>query len=258
MTQNRRVAFTDFEARTALITGGGRGIGRAIALGLAARGARVAISARSRAQLEETVDRIQSAGGDVVMLPADLVRPNAATELAAEATAALGRVDILVNNAAVLGPIGDLGRLDMREYADAIMLDVVAPAALMNELVPGMVRRGWGRVATISSGAAVPPGMTGANAYSTAKAAVESQALGFASEVDGTGVTINAYRPGRVDTAMQAAVRAQSNGARGAELQQRFIRWHEAGELLTPAQSAEALIDLLATEENGQVWRYRA
>src|SRR5205823_1533102 len=87
--------------RVALVTGGGRGIGRAIAFALAAQGARVAVTARSAAELDEVVGTIRTAGGEAIALSADLARVEVAAQLAAQVAARLGPIDILVNNAGV-------------------------------------------------------------------------------------------------------------------------------------------------------------
>jgi len=93
-----------------------------------------------------------------------------------------------------------------------------------------------------------------ANAYATSKAALEAHTLNLAAELAGTGVTVNVFRPGAVDTAMQAFIRGQDPEQIGAVLHQRFVRNHEQGILLSPAESAAALLSRLAGEDTGQIW----
>ena len=141
------------------------------------------------------------------MVPADLAGEEQRGRAAAAALAA-GRVDILVNNAATVEPLGPTASIAVAELRLAFELNVVAPVALTSAFLPGMLDAGWGRVVNVSSGiAAYPAGMVRGNAYATTKAALEAHTLNLAAELHGTGVTVNAYRPGGVDTAMQAWIR---------------------------------------------------
>jgi NAD(P)-dependent dehydrogenase (short-subunit alcohol dehydrogenase family) len=233
--------------RKALVTGAGRGIGRAIAIGLAGAGASVAVLSRTRAELEETAEL---AGGALVV-PADV----GDAEQIHAALATVGDIDILVNNAAVVWPLGPSPAIDPEEWAASLAVNVTALARLTFPLLPAMLERGWGRIVNVSSGVAANPGaMLGANAYATAKAALEAHTLSLAAELDGTGVTLNAFRPGMVDTAMQEWIRAQDPDAIGAQLHERFVGVHERGGLITPEHSAQALLARLEGDETGSVW----
>ena len=118
-----------------------------------------------------------------------------------------------------------------------------------------MLDAGWGRVVNISSGiAAHPEGMVRGNAYATTKAALEAHTVNLAAELSGTGVTVNAYRPGGVNTAMQAWIRRQDPERIGAGLHERFNRNFADGSLITPAHSAAALLTHLAGEDTGAIW----
>jgi len=132
---------------------------------------------------------------------------------------------------------------------------VVAPAVLTAAVLPAMLDAGWGRVVNVSSGiAAHPGGMVRGNAYATTKAALEAHSINLAAELHGTGVTVNAYRPGGVDTAMQAWIRQQDPGRIGAGLHERFNRNHAEGSLITPEATAAALLTHLAGDETGAIW----
>jgi NAD(P)-dependent dehydrogenase (short-subunit alcohol dehydrogenase family) len=227
--------MTHLDDKTALITGGGRGIGRAIALQLAKRGVRVAVAARSEAELVETTSAIAAADGRAHAIVADLAAAGAGTALARRARNELGRVDILINNAAVVAPLGASSDVDVEEFARAFTLNVTSVAELTFALLPGMLERRWGRVVNVSSGiVATPAAMVGANAYAATKAAIEAHTVNLAAELAGTGVTVNAYRPGSVDTAMQAWIRDRDPDAIGRALHDRFTKRHAADELITP------------------------
>jgi NAD(P)-dependent dehydrogenase (short-subunit alcohol dehydrogenase family) len=248
---------TDFAGKTALITGAGRGIGRAVALGLGSAGARVVLLARTEGQLDETRALLLEQGVPaqrIRVVPADLADEEQRGHAAADVLAA-GRVDILVNNAATVEPLGATAGIAAADLRLAFEANVVAPAALTAAVLPGMLGAGWGRVVNVSSGiAANPAGMVRGNAYATTKAALEAHTVNLAAELRGTGVTVNAYRPGGVDTAMQAWIREQDPERIGAGLHERFNRNFADGSLITPEHSAAALLAHLAGDDTGEIW----
>ena len=248
---------TGFVGKTALITGAGRGIGRAIALGLGRGGARVVLLARSAGQLNETRGLLLDQGVPaqrIQMLPTDLADEEQRGR-AVEAVLAADRVGILVNNAVTVEPLGPTDGIKAQDLRLAFEINVVAPAALTAAVMPGMLEAGWGRVVNVSSGiAANPAGMVRANAYATTKAALEAHTVNLAAELRGTGVTVNAYRPGGVDTAMQAWIRSQDPGRIGTGLHQRFNQNYAEGALITPEHSATVLLAHLAGDDTGAIW----
>jgi 3-oxoacyl-[acyl-carrier protein] reductase len=228
-----------FDGRVALITGAGRGIGRAVALHLAEGGARVALLARSVDQLEETAATLRGEGGVALVLPADLADHDAVAGAAATAAKALGPVDILVNNAAVVQPAGPTVSTPPAGWSSAFAVNVEAPIRLTLALLPAMMDRGWGRIVNVSSGIVDHPGaMVGLNAYAATKAALEAHTLNLAAEVAGRGVTVNVYRPAEI----------------GADLHQHFQASYEQGALISPERSARALVTRLGGEGTGEIW----
>lgn len=167
----------------------------------------------------------------------------------------LGPIDILVNNAAVVWPLGPTATINPAQWELAVQINLLAPVRLTTAALPGMIQRAWGRIVNVSSGvAANPDGMIGGNAYTTTKAALEEHTLNLAAELRDTGVTANIFRPGAVDTSMQGWIREQDPTAFSPDLHKRFIAMHESGTLLTPERSASALLEHLRASGTGQIW----
>jgi NAD(P)-dependent dehydrogenase (short-subunit alcohol dehydrogenase family) len=246
--------------RTALVTGAGRGIGRAIAIGLARAGADELVTARSADELAETVAAIKAAGpgaGQARSVAGDIA-DDRQRQRVIEVGQARGRIDVLVNNAATVEPLGTSAAIGAGDLRTAFELNIIAPAALAAAVIPGMVAAEWGRIVNVSSGiVANPASMIGGNAYAATKAALEAHTWNLAAELAGTGVTVNVYRPGGVDTAMQAWIRSQDPVRIGSALHERFQRSHADGSLLTPEASAAALLAHLLGpdgERTGVIW----
>jgi NAD(P)-dependent dehydrogenase (short-subunit alcohol dehydrogenase family) len=232
------------DGRTALVTGGGRGLGAAIAHELSDRGAYVGVLARSAQEVRQV-----AAGVGGTALVADVTD----ADRLASVLQSFGEVDILVANAGVVWPLGRFAEVDMGKWEQSLAINVTGAVRVVRACLPGMLRRGWGRVLTISSGAASAPGMPSANAYSTGKAALDMFTLHLAREVAGTGVTVNAVRPGVVDTEMQTFMRSHPREQVGAEFHDRFHGLHERGELLSAEVSAKFVVDVVVGDANGTV-----
>jgi NAD(P)-dependent dehydrogenase (short-subunit alcohol dehydrogenase family) len=244
-----------FEGKVALVTGAGRGIGRAVALELADSGARVGLLARSLDQLEEVAETVRVRGGVATVLIADLSRPVAVARAMAQATETLGPIEILINNAAVVQPVGPTVTASHRAWSSAFAINVDAPFRFAQAVLPSMLEAGWGRIVNVSSAIAANPGaVVGMNTYAATKSALEAHTLNLAAELMGTGITVNAFRPGSVDTAMQEWIRSQSPNVIGATLHERFQAAYEQGSLITPAHSAHSLISHLLGHATGEIW----
>lgn len=198
--------------RTALVTGASRGIGVAIAERFAAEGAALAVTARTAepgtnaldGSLAETIEKISARGGRVSAIPADLAIPEERERVVSEAEAALGRIDILVNNAAVTWymPIADF---TPKRRQLMFEVQVFAPMDLAQRVLPGMGAAGEGWILNISSGASrhpgippAPPWRPGGAVYGMVKAALERFSTGLAAEAWDLNVAVNSLSPNRV------------------------------------------------------------
>lgn len=180
--------------KTALVTGASVGIGRSIALALAAEGVTVALAARRVALLHEVSDAIMARGGQQpVVIETDLYADDAAQQLSAAATAGLGHVDILVNNAGGSRSFTDL-HVSEERWQEAITLNFHRPRQLADALLDQMIERKWGRIINIT-GKSEPEHVNGAFC---AKAAMHSWAKGLSRMVGKHGITVNSVPPGRI------------------------------------------------------------
>jgi 3-hydroxybutyrate dehydrogenase len=186
--------------KTAVVTGGGRGIGAAVVRELAEAGVRVIAAARSQAEIESVAAELAAQGHSVAALACDVTRPESIAEMAEKARKRFGPVDILVNNAGVVTS-APLKTVTLAEWERIFAVNVTGTFLCTQQFLPGMLERGWGRVVNVASIA----GLTGApyiSTYAASKHAVIGFTRSMAAEVAAKGVTVNAVCPGYVDTPM--------------------------------------------------------
>jgi 3-oxoacyl-[acyl-carrier protein] reductase len=185
----------DLAGKVAVITGGGTGIGAAVAEELARCGSRVILISRQAERLKAAAERLATSGHDAEVLVGDIQSEGFLTDLDQLAP----RVDVLVNNAAVFAPYGTLEEVPMSEIDAVLDIDLRAALRLVRHVLPGMKARGFGRVINIGS-VAGSLGAAGQVAYSTAKAALQGLTRSVAIECARSGVTCNLVEPGLVET----------------------------------------------------------
>jgi len=242
--------------KVAVVTGAGRGVGREIALKLAKHGATLALAARTPAQLHEVEQLIRSNGGTALSVETDVSNPASVQNLKQQVETQLGVPAILVNGAGVFGPIQFIKDSDPGPWIETLMINTVAAYLTSRAFVNGMIDAGWGRIVNLSSAAALHPPGGFNSAYGTSKVALNYLTRSLASELNGTGVTVNVIHPGDVKTEMWADVRDKVNLlGPGAEGYRSWVKWVEETGGDPPHKAADLVLRIVsddAASVNGQ------
>jgi NAD(P)-dependent dehydrogenase (short-subunit alcohol dehydrogenase family) len=228
----------------AMVTGASRGLGAALARALAREGARVALVARGRDELERVAAEIRDAGGVAHALAGDVGDKEDIHRLAGAASALLGPVDLLVHNASTLGrtPLPLLLDTDCEDLERVLAVNLVGPFRLTRALAGSMALRGGGLVLHVSSDAAVTP-YAGWGAYGVSKAALDHLGRIWAAELEGTGVRFLTVDPGEMDTEMHARAMPEADRsalARPAAVAETILGMIRAADTLASGARLEA------------------
>jgi NAD(P)-dependent dehydrogenase (short-subunit alcohol dehydrogenase family) len=201
----KHVERSDLAGRVAFVTGGSRGLGRAYALALGAAGAAVAVSARSAAALAETCSLIERDGGRAMPLPLDVTDADSVRRAVAAIEDRLGAIDVLVNAAGVMAPLGRDWELDPAQWWRTMEVNVYGAFLCWHAVLPGMLERRRGRIINITSSAAGKRYPL-YSAYGASKAALSHATASLADAVRELGIQVFAYSPGFVRTDMTEAL----------------------------------------------------
>ncbi len=231
--------ISSIDGKAAVVTGGSRGIGAAIAAALAARGARVVVSSRSQKQVEESAEKLRSKGADAHAVVCDVSDPEQVRSLAQRSHDLIGEVDILVNNAG-FAPSAPLREIELEDWERVFAVNVTGTLLCTQAFAPQMATRGWGRVVNLASIA----GRVGAPyiaAYAATKHAVVGLTRALGAEMAKTGVTVNAVCPGYVDTPMTEVSIARirdKTGMEEADVRRYMSESSPQGRLMDPEEIA--------------------
>lgn len=229
--------------QTAIVTGGSRGIGRAVAVRLAKDGMNLVINYRGNsAAAEETERMCRELGAEVLLVQGDVSRAEDCEKLAAQAKEAFGRVDVLVNNAGITRD-GLLARMAEEDFRAVLDVNLVGPWNMMKAVNRIMMKQRYGRIVNLSSVTGLMGNMGQTN-YAAAKAGILGMTKSYAREVASRGITVNAVAPGFIDTDMTEAM---PEGAKD-----KIITGIPMGRTGKPEDVAEA-VAFLASEQAGYI-----
>lgn len=232
--------------KVAVVTGGGQGIGRVIALALAGAGADVVLAARSREPLEATRVEIEALGREALVVPTDVRREESIQSLADQALTHFGHVDILINNAGITGPTALLWEVSPAEWEETFAVNVTGPYLCCRAFLPSMIERRAGSIIFISSMTGKRP-LVGRATYAAGKLALVGMARTLAWETGPYGIRVNVISPGAVEgERVERVIREQARveGISLEESRRHFTGNSPLGRMVPPQNIADAVLFL--------------
>ena len=205
------------EDRVALITGAGRGIGRAIALAYAREGAKLALAARTRNELEQTAQAAKHLGAATCIVCTDVADPTQVADMVRQTVTQFGTIDILVNNAGIAGPIAPLQDTEVEAWMRTIQINLIGPYLCCRAVLPIMLQHNYGKIINLS-GAGATSAWRHLSAYVASKVAIVRLTEAMALELEGTNIQVNALGPGSVHTQMWEELRDGAKQAGATQL----------------------------------------
>lgn len=230
--------------QTAIITGGGRGIGKAIALALAREGADVLVSGRQRDVLETTADEIKKLGRRALATVTDVSNEEQVTEMVNACLERFGQVDILVNNAGVTGPTASVINVDLDQWNDVIAVNLTGAFLCAKAVVPHMMERGYGRIINISS-VAGKLAYALRSPYAASKWGMIGLSRTLAQELGPYNIQVNAICPGPTEGDRMRGVisgRARELGKSEVEIEQLYVQGTALKRMVDPTHVADAVL----------------
>ena len=229
--------------KVALITGSGRGLGRAIAVAMSTEGAEVTIFSRSLSELESVSSQIESRGGTSLTVAGDISNEDDVSRMVSETIRHYSGIDILVNNAAVIGPARFLQDTGVARWEQTINTNLKGAFLAVRSVLPHMIARGGGKIINIASGLGQMP-FPRFCAYSVSKAGLIQLTRSLSEELKEMNIQVNAIDPGLMDTTMQRDIRKLDPSEIGEELYKSFLDFRISGSLKDPAEVAELAVFL--------------
>ena len=229
-----------------VITGGGQGLGRVIALAFAREGADLVLASRSVEALQETMAEVESLGRQALVVATDIRHEDSVRNLAEQALARFGRIDILVNNTGITGPTAPLWEITPAEWEETFAVNVTGAYLCCRAFLPSMIERRSGSILFISSMTGKRP-LFGRTPYAAGKLALVGLARTLAWETGPYGIRVNVISPGPIEgERVERVIRnqAQAEGISEDEARRRFTSSSPLGRLVPPGDIADAVVFL--------------
>jgi 3-oxoacyl-[acyl-carrier protein] reductase len=239
------------KGKVAIVTGAGRGLGRASSYEMAKEGASLVILSRTPSELREAAKTIRNLDADVIYLKADVSNPLDIKRVVDRAIKHFGKIDILMNNAGIIGPVSPLFMIDQEEWDEVMDINLRGPYLLAKAVIPYMIRQSSGKIINVTSGLGeivMPPFA----AYSVTKAGLIHLTKIMAEELEYHNIQVNGLDPGVMDTKMQEEIRNLGPEILGEEIYSEFLSMKKRG-VLKPPEKAARLAVFLASGESDSI-----
>jgi len=240
----------DLENMTAVVTGAGRGLGREISLAFARAGARVTLYSLSRNELEEAAADIREITSEFAIIQGDVTREHDVASVTAETLKRFGGINILVNNAGIIGPARFLEDTNPKSWARIIAVNLTGSYLFCREVIPHMKERGGGVIINIVSGLGQMP-FPRFCAYSVSKAGLIQLTRSLSEEQGPYNIRVNGIDPGLMDTSLGEEIRSMGSSVLGEELYNRMVEYKEQNVLKNPQDVAELAVFLASQRSAG-------
>ena len=236
--------------RVAIITGGGRGLGRSVALAFGKEGAKVVVAARTREEIEHVAEELRSLRKDAIAIPADVSSEDQVNQMVRKALEAYGTIDILVNNAGARGPIAPIHEISLAEWEQTLRVNLTAAFLCTKAVIPVMIKKKEGKIINVATTMTPRPNLT---PYMVAKAGLIHLTKQLSRELKDYNIQVNAIHPGVMDTQMQEEIRKAGAKAIGTDM---FERLKEEGILHPPSEPAKLVLFLASRAADGITGEY--
>jgi len=246
----KQVMLMELHDKIAVVTGGGRGIGRAIAMAYAREGADLVLASRSKEALEETKAMVEALGRKALVVPTDIRQEESVRNLATQVISVFGRIDILVNNSGIGGPTASLWEIAPTEWEETFAVNVTGTYLCCRAFLPNMIERRSGSLIIISSMTGKRP-LFGRTPYAASKMALIGLARTLAWEVGPYGIRVNTISPGPVEGERIAWVirkQAETRGISVEEARREFSSSSPLGRLIPASDVAGAAVFLASAK----------
>ena len=239
------------KGKVAIVTGAGRGLGKASSLEMAKEGAFLVILSRTPSELRETAKAVKSLGRDVISMKADVSEPKDIEKVVDKTIEQFGKIDILMNNAAIIGPVSPIFMVDKKDWNEVMNINLRGPYLFSKAAAPYMIKQGRGKIINVTSGLGeiVMPFL---GAYSVTKAGLIHLTKIMSEELEGYSIQVNGLDPGVMDTRMQEKIRNFGPEILGDEIYHEFLSLKERG-VLKPPEKVAKLAVFLASDESDSI-----
>ncbi len=238
------------QGKIAVITGAGRGLGRAVALVFAREGAKVVLAARTTEEIDHVAEELRALRKEALAVPTDVSDENQVKHMVESALETYGTIDILVNNAGVRGPIAPIGEISLAEWDQTLRVNLTSAFLCAKAILPTMLKKREGKIINVATTLTPRPNLT---PYMVAKAGLIHFTKQLSRELKDYNIQVNAIHPGVMDTRMQEEIRNAGAKAIGTDM---FERLKEEGILHPPSEPAKLVLFLASRNADGITGEY--